>query len=251
MAAESVIRAFSESLNTFGRLGLSSLYPNDFEYYMVALELTDSDGNLIDYLTFPVTPESIQKVTPNRTNIKKTNRGVTVLSSPSPMPSEITLRGNFGKKFKFIIAPKDVSVSGYAFSFDSGKKDLYDLSNRALSLKTPSFSFEAKTGYGAIKILESILIKSSGVGTNGKPFRLYLYNMALGESYLVAVNPSGVTLSQDVSKNEIWSYSVSFSVLAPLSAAQSQFKTSSLSSVLSRSGVQKSIYSLSSLISSL
>ena len=37
---------------SIGGQALASLYPNDFEWYMVALELADSDDNTIDYAGF-------------------------------------------------------------------------------------------------------------------------------------------------------------------------------------------------------
>ena len=69
--------------------------------------------------------------------------------------------------------------------------------------------------------------KSVGLDDNGKPLRLYFYNMALGESYLVAIPPSGVQYSQDVSKNMIWNYNLTMMALAPLEAVQSRANRSS------------------------
>lgn len=51
-----------------------------------------------------------------------------------------------------------------------------------------------------MKILQAMASKSVGLDDKGKPLRLYFYNMALGESYLVAIPPSGVQFSQDLSK---------------------------------------------------
>ncbi len=252
MDGASVLRSFSNALSTVGKSVLSAQFPNDFEYYMMALELTDSEGEMIDFLSFPVMPESISKNELNRTNVKKSNRGTTILTSPSPTPSEISIKGNFGRYFKFLLSQRDnLSASGYAFSFQGGKKDLFDISDRALTVRTPDFSAGVKTGFGVIKILQAILNKSSGVGANGKPFRLYLYNLALGESYLVVVPPNGYTISQNVQKNMIWEYAVSFTIIAPMEAIQSQYKPSSLSDILSRAGIQKTVYSVGKQIANL
>ena len=63
-----------------GAQAVAAMYPNDFEWYMVALELTDSQDNTIDYIAFPITPDSITKTEPTRTNVKKSLSGITVLS---------------------------------------------------------------------------------------------------------------------------------------------------------------------------
>ncbi|HQF50625.1 MAG TPA: hypothetical protein PK588_07635, partial [Paludibacteraceae bacterium] len=44
-----------------GRGVLHQIYPNDFEYYMLALELVDGANNTIDYFVFPVMPSAIVK----------------------------------------------------------------------------------------------------------------------------------------------------------------------------------------------
>ena len=120
-----------------------------------------------------------------------------------------------------------------------------------MTVKTPDFSAGVKTGFGVTKILQAMLNKSSGVGANGKPFRLYLYNLALGESYLVVVPPNGFTLSQNLQKNMIWEYSINFTIIAPMEAIQSQYKPSSLSNILSRGGIQKTVYTLGKQIANL
>ena len=54
MAASSVLNKMRSMAQSIGVQALSGLYPNDFELYMIALELTDSEDNVIDYLSFPV-----------------------------------------------------------------------------------------------------------------------------------------------------------------------------------------------------
>lgn len=231
---------YNELLGDLGKATLSAIFPNDFEIYLMALELTDSKGNTIDYLTFPIMPDSISKTELKRTNVKKTSNGITVLTSSSNTPSEVTLKGNFGRNFKIILSPKLPETQGVAFSVSSGKFDLSDVKS-GLSFTTPSFSAGIKTGYGASKILQAILSKSNGVDSEGKPFRLYLYNMALGESYLVTVPPSGFSFSQNKEKNMIWEYSITLTILAPLKSIQSQFLKSSPVKLLSRGVIQKGV----------
>ena len=106
------------------------------------------------------------------------------------------------------------------------------------------FYVGVKTGYGAIRILKSIISKSNGVDKNGQPFRLYFYNMALGESYLVVVPPSGFTCSQTKDKNMIWEYSLTLTSIAPLNSLKTQSAKTSLTKVMGLNIVQKGAYAV-------
>ena len=204
-----------------GMQTLSSVYPYDFEWYMCALELTDSKDQTIDYLAFPIQPDSIQKSEPTRNNIKKSMAGVTVLSNDAYIPQDITIRGSFGRQFKLLLNVKEIKGKNSQYSTVNGVYSLYQKAG-ASAINYPSFNIAAKNGYGIIKILQAIVNKSVGLDDEGKPFKLYFYNMALGESYLVAIPPSGAQFSQDVSKNMVWSYSVTMKTLAPLDAVREE-----------------------------
>jgi hypothetical protein len=241
MNLRSVTRDYNQQFSQLGRSLLHARFPNDFEVYMMALELTDADGNTIDYFSFPVMPQSIQKTELKRTNIKKTSSGVTVLSSATFTPEEITIKGNFGKSFKIIVG-KEPHPKGVAFSIPSGKMNL--LGKKAI--KTPDFSIGVKNGYGATKILQSIINKSTAVGNDGRPFRLYFYNMALGESYLVAASPTGLQLSMSEDKNMIWEYTLNLTTIAPLSLSFFDNSKTSLTRLLSTSLIQGGLNKLGS-----
>ena len=204
-----------------GMQTLSSVYPYDFEWYMCALELTDSKDQTIDYLAFPIQPDSIQKSEPTRNNIKKSMAGVTVLSNDAYIPQDITIRGSFGRQFKLLLNVKEIKGKNSQYSTINGVYSLYQKAG-ASAINYPSFNIAAKNGYGIIKILQAIVNKSVGLDDEGKPFKLYFYNMALGESYLVAIPPSGAQFSQDVSKNMVWSYSITMKTLAPLDAVREE-----------------------------
>lgn len=201
---------------------LSSIFPYDFEWYMVALELTDSEDNTIDYLAFPIQPDSITKSEPTRTNIKKSMSGVTVLSSDAFVPQDITIRGSFGRQFKLLLNIKTITKGSLAESYStvSGVYSLQQTKGKTASINFGNFNVSAKNGYGLTKILQAIVNKSTGLDDKGKPFKLYFYNMALGESYLVAIPPSGAQFTQDLSKNMVWSYSLTMKTLAPLDAVK-------------------------------
>lgn len=204
-----------------GMQTLSSVYPYDFEWYMCALELTDSKDQTIDYLAFPIQPDSIQKSEPTRNNIKKSMAGVTVLSNDAYIPQDITIRGSFGRQFKLLLNVKEIKGKNSQYSTINGVYSLYQKAG-ASAINYPSFNIAAKNGYGIIKILQAIVNKSVGLDDEGKPFKLYFYNMALWESYLVAIPPSGAQFNQDVSKNMMWSYSITMKTLAPLDAVREE-----------------------------
>jgi hypothetical protein len=241
MSLRSITREYNQQVSQLGRSLLHTVFPSDFEVYMMALELTDADGNTIDYLSFPIMPESIQKTELKRTTIKKTSSGVTVMSSATFTPEEITIKGNFGRSFKIMLG-KEPSPQGVAFSIPGGKLNLTE----KRSIKTPNFSIGVKNGYGATKILQSIINKSNGVGNDGRPFRLYFYNMALGESYLVAVPQSGLQLSMNQEKNMIWEYTLNLTTIAPLSLSFFDNTKTSFSRLLSTSLVQSGLNKLGS-----
>lgn len=249
MSVQSAIQTVSGLISTVGRAAISTLYPNDFELYMCSLELADSQGNTIDMFTFPIMPENISKSEPKRTSIINTAGGITVLTSPVFCPKEINIRGNFGRQFKILISTTDsASLTGAAFSISAGKRALYQIQGKDTSaIKAPDFDVSIKTGYGCIKILQSIIDKSNGVDENGYPMRLYFYNMALGESYLVTIPPSGISFSQNLGKNMIWEYNLNMTVIAPLEAVLGSSKvTSSITSMCAAATIQKGVNDLAS-----
>lgn len=243
MSIDLAQRRYNQLLNTVGRSALNALYPYDIEVYLMALELVDSNGDTIDYLAFPIMPDSITKTEPKRTNIKKTVNGITVLSSNTYIPEEIIIKGNFGRNFKILISPKEPGVNGVAFSTSRGVYDLTTANSftNSLVFRPPFFNIGIKTGYGAFRILKAIISKANGIDKNGKPFRLFLYNLALGESHLVAVSPAGFVGNQSVDKNMIWQYTLNLTTLAPLEALKSELGQSSLGRVLSTNVIQQGV----------
>lgn len=210
----STVAKAKEYISTLGRAGLHVLFPNDFEYYAITLELTDSKGVTVDYLTFPVNPENIDFTDSTVTNVKKTLGGVTALDSTSFVPKQYTLSGTFGRGFKLLINNADSSPES------STSKGTFDLNvNDGIQVKTSVLSARLKTGYGAIKVLESMIKKSRALDDYNKPHRLYLYNPTLNHNFLVKVDP--LTLLQDKqTSNMIWRYNLVFKVLYPIDQLQ-------------------------------
>jgi len=224
----------ASSLSQIGREGLNQKYPNEFEAYLIAFELTDSIGTTEEYFVFPVMPSQIQKTENNRTTIKKSSAGTTVLYSSSFTPNDISLKGNFGRGFK-LLTKYDADSTAFGIGLNFGK----------LSAKTPTFDATVKTGYGATKILQRICTESSKLDWRGNPKRLYFYNLALSEQYLCVVPSGGLSLSQTYESNMIWNYSLNLSILANLEdlKSESEIKSSS-STLLKSSAIQKGITGL-------
>ena len=253
MSIASVNRQYTNLVNQIGQAAFRGRSPHDFEYYMVALELTDGSGNTIDYFAFPILPSSIQKTEPKRTNIKQSNTGITVLSSTAFTPQQITLKGNFGRFFKIILQTKGPVGSAVAYSTSNGVYDLYQAKSKSLVVSYPNFDVGVKSGYGAINLLRAIIAKSNGVDDQGLPFRLYFYNMALGESFLVTVPASGLTLDTNAGEsNTMWNYSLTLTAIAPLSLVLSkEAYKGSLKNTLKTGTIQKGANVLANSLNSL
>lgn len=186
---------------------LSSLYPREFECYMIAFELCDSQGKTLDYFTFPVMPSEISITEKLAVRVQNTFGGVSSISSSVFVPKDITLQGSFGRNFKILYRGNlTIPFVGKAevernYGFDS-------------SLKQSELSNTLKTGFGCIKVLQSIINRSVGVDEYGNCNRLYFYNLAFGESYLVKA--SSFQSSQDLSSNAIWRYALKLEAVCPI-----------------------------------
>lgn len=223
-----IVGRYNQLLKDVGRAALSSFYPNDVEYYLCAFELMNSTETEA-YFVFPIQPSSIQKSEPTRTTIKKSLSGTTVLRNSSFIPQDISIKGNFGRKFKLL---SDLQGFGWGATLSKISGVTFD---------TPVFSTSLKTGYGCIKVLQKILEDSQKLDKNGKPKRLYFYNMGFGESYLVTIPPTGFSFSQTEDQNMIWSYQVSMTILAPLYQLSEDTTHSSSKLIVSTGIIQKGL----------
>jgi len=197
----------SEMIGQIGKAGANALFPNDFEYYAVTLELTSFDGQTIEYLTFPVTPNAISYDDVKVTNIKKSFAGVTALDTDSFIPKRLSLSGTFGRKLR-------VLVGGGSFTNPASTANgVFDnIRDNGLTIRTSILDAKLKTGYGTTKILEAISTKSSGVDNQNRPNKLFLYIPPLGHNFLVKINQ--LKLSQDYSNNMMWQYEMQLTALA-------------------------------------
>lgn len=233
--------AFYNLLTTVGGAGLHAMYPNDFEYYMIGLELVKYNGITIDMLIFPVLPKQIKRSEHTATNIKKTMGGVSVIKTSSFIPIDFSLSGNFGRKFRVLLQSDsiiDFQALRYSLVAGVSQRDYVDqdiISGSKFSKL--AFNYTVKTGYGVTKILEAIVNKSRG-SIDNKPNRLIFYNFAFGESYLVEVIDFEV--SQSIETNMIWNYSLNMKAIAPLEMVE-WTRERSVKSVLLSGAIQKSI----------
>lgn len=232
MAGKEQVREQINALrSSLGKAALHTLFPNDFEYYMIALELVDSKGYTIDYLSFPVNPRSLRQSDVQLTNIKQSLGGVTVIKSPTFVPKDIKISGDFGRNFKVLIQPfsKDTfKAFGGGMSVKDGvwkKTDNPSKNKLGALVKKIGLNAQIKTGYGATKLLQAICDKSGGVDLDGNPVRLYLYNMALGESYLVEVISADFEQSYPTS-NMLWNYDLTLKAVAPITGTKKGSKKS-------------------------
>lgn len=196
------VRTQIENLvRTVGRTFLSIKFPRDVEMYFCSLELTSSTGELIDFLSFPIMPESIIKKEPYLSTVKKTFGGLTVLKNSDFIPQEITLRGNFGRGLKLIKGAELVTFFGTSKFGDT--KDY----------KKSILSNSIKTGYGVSKYLQGLIERSRIIssGDNRIPRTLYFHNYTFGESYMV--EPTQVQFEQNMGTNMIWTYTLNFKIL--------------------------------------
>src|SRR3990167_1400315 len=127
------------AITTAGLIALNAIFPNDFEYYLMAFELEDvsnENAKLITRFIFPVNPKSYASTEDILTNVKKTSLGVASLTNNSFQPRKISIRGNFGRSFKLMIGETD------------SQRIIRDSIGGTSYQPTKTYSATIKTGYG-------------------------------------------------------------------------------------------------------
>lgn len=238
MSIEGALLRYSQLNNVIGKKAVSALYPNDFELYIVALELVDSNKETKDYFLFPIQPFSISTSYTPIQSIKKTIGGITVLNTETFSPTETVLQGNFGRKFKFLIGKELINFSSILLKPGQEQKKSFQ-----------EFDPSIKTGYGCIKVLENIIKTSNTLDANKKPYSLYLYNLAIGQNYLVKI-PS-LSFSQNQENNMIWSYSMNVKSLIEVDKIREVNNRSLAVNLAANDTIQKSADSAVSFLTSL
>ena len=222
-------------LRDLGRAGANALFPNDFEYYLVSMELVDSRGKTVDMLTWPVNPSSFNQSNPEITKIKKTAGGVTSLSSESFVPKKITMSGTFGRKFRLLLGSfsvGDIIAQGNSIG---------GVPNSAVSTGAREFNVQVKNGYGTMKKVEKLCLLSNQLDKYNQPYKLYFYNLMNNGNFLVEVSDFSMSQNES-SSNMLWNYSLSLTGVAPIDQIVSRQR--SVFSISSMGAVQKRTQSL-------
>jgi len=212
--ATQVQSEYRRLLSLLGRAGLNAVFPNDFEYYLVGLELVDSQDRMIDYLVFPIMPDSITRNSVTVVNIKKTAGGVVALDTNNFIPIDFSIQGNFGRTLKTIVNKNVLDFNALKFSTQRGVFHKYQMDDSTPSPSTSVFNVAVKSGYGCTKVLQAMIDKSSALDENGKPLKLYFYNPTFNENYLIKIRDSKFYQNKDM--NMIWQYAINFVAVAPL-----------------------------------
>ena len=200
-------------LLSVSQAGLNAIYPNEFEFYLVALELVDQYNNSIDYFSFPISPDSINEIQSQITNIKNTSNGIISMITNKFVPKVISMKGTFGRRFR-VLLKNNATINFSSFSF-SGFFNQAGLQNNVNILEQATFDPSIKSGYGSVKCLEAICKKSLSVDQTGNPmYKLFFYNPILGNNYMVEVIE--FESSQNMERNRIPSYSLQLKAIAPL-----------------------------------
>lgn len=232
------LNILGSSINNVSRITLNSLYPKEFEAYLISLELVDYNDNIEEYFTFPVNPNYISKVDPRVKSIDRTFGAIIVNKSDQFVPKDIILKGNFGRDFKVVLRHK-------------GEVTFNSFLNKSAFVSSEEFNPIIKSGYGSLKILQNICEKSE-MSINGLHNKLFFHNYLLGESYLVEV--IDFTQDQSLASNMMWGYTLRLKVISPVGRKDGFIlKTNISSSVVgsAQETLNKSLGSVRKLISSM
>lgn len=194
------IQATRGALVETGRAAIHAIAPDEYEYYLCSLELLDGSGERQGFISFVVMPDQIvESHTPIQT-MTKTHSGIVTTFNPSFSPIDITISGTFGKKFRLVTGLADpMKRKGGGLNLSFGK------------LATTTVG--AKSGYGLMKILEHILIKSEKIDeSTGKPYFVIFNNYAFNTHYVV--NIVNYNFQQSYDQNMIWHYNVVMKAVA-------------------------------------
>ncbi|NCU25663.1 hypothetical protein EOM86_02965 [Candidatus Nomurabacteria bacterium] len=146
-------------------------------------------------------------------SVKKTMGGISVVNNPTFNPVDITISGNFGRKFS-IISGKTPHPAVAQYSTTTGMFSKLGMAGDKLGkFRKMVLGSRVKTGFGAIQIMRGIIDKSRGE-IDGQPLRLYMYNPAFDANYVVKV--ANAKYFQSRGTNMIWNYDLQIKGVAPL-----------------------------------
>lgn len=196
-----------------GRALLHSQFPDDFEFYACSFELINQLGKTDGLFHFPVMPFSMMVNGQPLISIKRTGGGHSSFFSQNFMPRQVSINGNFGRKFRILIG---------ALSKDD--KTYFDL--------------KYKTGYGALKQMEKIISQSTKIDDKTQmPYFLIFRNFSLNQHFIVEV--TDFSFQQSMENNMIWNYTLNMKVVG--NERELNFKHRSLFDLVSVNVLQNSL----------
>lgn len=182
----------------FGKSALHAIYPDNFEYYLCSFELINYYGERIAFLQFPIMPEAITESTTSIVTTTKTNSGIVSVFNNTFNPVNISISGNFGRSLKILFGNKEITESKIS--------KLFDNSNSVIGGWIKNSPPIAKTGYGLIRMMKSIIETSRKTDENDEAYCLIFRNHAFNSSYIVEIMND--TYSMNMQSNMIWNYSI-------------------------------------------
>jgi hypothetical protein len=222
-------------------------YPDEIEYFAMAFELIDSEGQTDSYFSFPLMPDGISISNSTNVGISKTMGGIVVNNNPTFTPFGISISGYFGKKFRKTSQSTSLA-NDLKQNILKEVGDNLNINSNVNSADSSQFSTEYKNGYGNTKILEKLLNKSKTLDKYSRTYRLILYNISFNQSFLVEMLPS--QFHTDKSKNGMWSYSINLHALAPADAVVSKQRVlATMRSAVSEAGMRAKSTQLADLAS--
>ena len=199
---------FQQALVSAGRLGFHLAFPNDLEYYLVTLELSTFEGEILEAFTFPINPSSVSERDNISTSVKKTSKSVTAIQNPTFHPVDITLSGTFGTGIKLMLGR--VIVPFIAVSLED-QEDYQKRETESIDAKFgKEFNKIIKTGYGASRVLRRLVYLSRQ--GNDKSYILRYYNQASGSNYIAVITDHSISMNEG--RNFLWDYSLSLKGIA-------------------------------------
>ncbi len=197
----------------------------------------------MDFFSWPILPDEIRENHQEITKVRKTIGGIYVLKNSTFTPRQISMRGNFGRRFKILLNGNQVTLAGFSLSQQNGKFNIS--APNFLGQNITQFSSFAKTGYGCIKVIESIKEKSKKIDEYGKPYSLYFYNPILGNNYQVEVDIFSHMQDKD-QHNMLPAYSLQMTAVAQLDTIVGRTNIKSALKNLGMGTLQKKANSIAS-----
>lgn len=190
-----------------GKLIAHSLFPDEFEFYMMGFELidnTEGERRVTDRFIFPVNPENIKINKRKIMTLGKSAGGISAFINNSFEPVKINITGTFGRKFRLLFGNKE-DLSSQAEGPYTGNQG-----------QTKEFVPNVKTGYGALKRLERLYEKATKA-KEGAPYFVIFYNLAFNEAFFVEIEAFQPSMSTQ--RNMIWEYALSMTAVAPATSS--------------------------------